>query len=187
MDKRFTNLLRYEFFKSRGFVTKESGVSFLEKIGLTTLLKAKADEIEEFKQQKIMEFEEEFDKHEDAKTKYHLLEKEEAKQKKQKRNDMLKKSMKESMREELLKEIQEEQQLEKRANITAKYAAMLPEAPNVTLESVHEMFYSIAERVADKDIVLEPEQKDKLHALAEKTTQVGVVLALIQNELKSLV
>ena len=86
MDK----FLRFEFFKSHGFATKASGMQFLERQGLTSVMEEYSIEIEEFKEQKIMEFEAEIEKHEEAKKMYLIVEKEAIRGKREAKRDLLK-------------------------------------------------------------------------------------------------
>lgn len=182
MDK----FLRFEFFKSRGFATKASGMQFLERQGLKAVMEQYGMEIEDFKERKIMEFENEFDKHEEAKKIYILQEKEYIRGKREEKKELLKKSMKDSMREEILRELAEEREKEIREDILTKYGMFIPNTGDINLMETREQFIRIARNIAENKIILEPEQKFKLQALAAQTTQIAMTLNMINAELKSI-
>lgn len=181
MDK----FLRYEFFKSRGFATKASGMQFLDQQGLRTVMETYAQEIEEFKEQKVCEFEVEFDKHSDAKKMYLLQEKEALRAKRDEKKELVKKSMKDQLREEILQEIAAEKELQVRADILAQYSTFIPNVLDINLQELREQFITISKAISDKKMVLEPEQKDKLTTLSNQTTQIAIALGMIKTDLQN--
>jgi len=158
----------------------------LERQGLRTVMEKYALEIEDFKERKIMDFETEFDKHDDAKRIYLLQEKEALREKREEKRDMLKKSMKDSMREEILQELAAEKELQMRQELLTKYSTIIPNiTDNVTIEQTKEQFVKIARDIADNRLILEPDQKLKLQSLAIQTTQIALALQLINSELQN--
>lgn len=182
MDK----FLRFEFFKSRGFATKASGMQFLERQGLKTIMEQYGLEIEDFKEKKIMEFEMEFDKHEEAKKLYIFQEKQYIRDKRDEKKELLKQSMKQSMREEILQELAAEREAQIRNDLMTKYNMFIPNTCDIDLEQIKEQFINISKNIAENKIILEPEQKFKLQTLATQTTQIAMALKMIETELKSM-
>lgn len=181
MDK----FLRFEFFKSRGFATKASGMHFLERLGLRTVMEQYALEIEEFKEKKIMDFENIFDKHEEEKRIYILQEKEAIRGKRDEKKELLKKSMKDSMREEILQELAQEREEQIRNELVTKYNMFIPNVCDVNFEEIKEHFIQISRNMSENKLVLEPEQKCKLQAMAAQTTQIAIALQMIKSELQT--
>ncbi|NBU33911.1 hypothetical protein EB118_02105 [bacterium] len=182
MDK----FLRYEFFKTRGFSTKASGMQFLDQQGLRAVMEKYSQEIDMYKEQKVMDFEAEFDKHDEAKKLFLIKEKENLRAKRDEKKELLKQSMKSSMREEILQELAEEKETQARAELISKYNMFIPNTLNINMDEIREQFVNISKDISEMKIVLEPHQKDKLATLANQTTQIAMALHVIRNELQSI-
>jgi hypothetical protein len=103
-------LLTAVWFKKIGFPSKMDGMSFIKsQKKLVKFMDEKTDEVEEFKYQKVAEFEEYFEKFEKEKSVFLVGVKEKQKERIQQKKDIQKQSLKEEMRAEILKEITEEE------------------------------------------------------------------------------
>lgn len=181
MDK----FLRYEFFKSRGFATKASGMQFLDQQGLRAVMETYAQQIDEFKEQKVTEFEDIFDKHSEEKKMYLLQEKEQIRAKRDEKKELVKKSMKDQLRQEILQELAVEKELQVRADILSQYSTFIPNVLDINLQELREQFIAISKAVAENKLVLEPEQKAKLTTLSTQTTQMAIALGMIKTDLQN--
>lgn len=179
--------LKYDFFKTRGFLTKASGLAFMKQQGLDKIMEEKAQEIEDFKDTKINEFEEEFDKHDAARKVYILSEKDKQRERRQDKKEMEKKALKDALREEILQELENERKEQVRKDLINKYANLIPQVDiQISVSDILQDFVSIAESIAKGQLVLEPDTKKKLSSLSNQTVKIANALQDIKTELSNI-
>lgn len=123
MDK----FLRAEWFRKKSFETKTDGLAFIrQNEKLNKFLDDKTDEIEDFKQAKIDEFEQYFENFEEEKEVFLIKAKVSHKERLENKKEMQKRALKDEMREEILKEIQEEKEQKEKDNLKKMYPKMFP-------------------------------------------------------------
>lgn len=123
MDK----LLSAQWCKSQGFPTKMDTMAYINSHDkLKTFLDKKSEEIDEYRCEKVGEFEEYFDKFDQDKQVYLIRVKDAQKERILNKKELQKKAMKEEMREEILREIKEEEDNKNLMIIKEKYAEMYP-------------------------------------------------------------
>jgi hypothetical protein len=175
------SLLKLEFFKSLGFPSKESGVSFIkENPKLKKQIEEKVDELDEMKYQVIEEIKEKvFSKYEDKKEIFLIKVKNERSDKLAYKKELQKKALKEEMREEILKELRSEEMDEKKNKLKKKYPKAIPSIDEDSfdkLKNIEEMFVNITKKIDIGDI-----DEDELKVIEKMKDQVEKAVATIMK------
>lgn len=173
------SLLKLEFFKSLGFPSKESGMSFIkENPKLKKQIDEKVDSIDELKYQVIEEIKESvFPKYEDKKEIFLIKVKNERSDKLAHKKDLQKKALKEEMRAEILKELKDEEMDEEKNRLKKKYPKAIPsidEDASEQLKNMEDLFVKVMKRVKSGDI-----DEDELKVIEKMKDQVEKAVAVI--------
>jgi hypothetical protein len=151
------SLLKLEFFKSLGFPTKESGISFIkENPKLKKQIEAKVDEIDEVKYQVIEEIKDKiFSKFESQKELFMIQVKGKRAEKLAHKKDLQKQALKEELRAELLQEIKQEEKQELSSKMKKKYPGAYLEIDNellAKLPDLESLFNIVIKKIDSEDI-----------------------------------
>ena len=183
------NLLKLEFFKSLGFISKESGVEFIKQNPkLKKAIEEKVEEIEETKYQVIELIKEKvFPKFESQKEIFIVSVKNKRAEKLIHKKDIQKKALKEELRAELLQEIKEEEFSEKKNEMKKNYPKAYPEIDNDLISQLHQLdqlFNSVIKKIDNETI-----DKDNIILLEKmkiQTDKAFEMLQKVQSTLKKL-
>ena len=175
------SLLKLEFFKSLGFPSKESGLSFInDNSKLKKQIQEKVDEMEEMKYQTIEGIKESiFPKYEDKKDIFLIRVKNERSDKLDYKKELQKKALKEEMRDEIMKELREEEMDEKKNKMKKKYPKSIPSVDEDAIEklkSLEDLFVNVLKKVESGEI-----DKDEIKVIEKMKDQVEKAVATIMK------
>lgn len=186
------SLLKLEFFKSLGFPTKESGISFIkENPKLRKAIDDKVDEIEEAKYQIIETIKEKvFPKFDSQKELFLVQVKGKRAEKLAHKKEVQKRMLKEELRAELLQEIKQEEYVEKANKMKKKYPGSYPEIDNellAKLPDLESLFNTVIKKIdnetIDEDnIVIVEKQKANVEKALEILKKVMLVMDKLNDE-----
>lgn len=151
------SLLKLEFFKSLGFISKETGMEFIKQNPkLKKAIDEKIDELEETKYQVIETIKEKvFPKFESQKEVFMIQVKGKRAEKLAHKKDLQKKMLKEELRAELLQEIKQEEKQEKANKMKKLYPKAYPEIDNellAKLPDLESLFNIVIKKIDSEDI-----------------------------------
>jgi hypothetical protein len=180
MDK----FLRLEFFKRQKINTKKDGIEFIDSVPKLKKYMVKChNDIEEFQQQKVEEFENEFNKYNSEKDDFLDVVKQKQKSQKDAKKEKEKESLKDDLRAEILKELEKE----KEEQLMQAFKVFIPQVEtnfigsDVVLQNIREMFLDVL-----KNNVISVEQKQELSEMKKQTEKIFVVLNKIAEKLEKM-
>lgn len=186
------NLLKLEFFKSLGFISKESGVEFIKQNPkLKKAIEEKVNEIEETKYQVIELIKEKiFPKFESQKEVFMVSVKNKRAEKLIHKKDIQKKALKEELRAELLQEIKEEEFSEKKNKMKKNYPKAYPEIDSdfiSQLPQLDQLFNTVIKKIdnetIDEDnILIVEKQKANVEKAFEMLKKAMLVMGKLDQE-----
>lgn len=158
------SLLRLEFFKSLGFVTKESGMTFIS--GQPKLIKQideKVEELDEYKNQIIEDINDiiSVDYADELKDFIINDKKERARKKslaKEAQKEAQKSSLKDEMKAEILREIKTEEESKIKNKLKKKYKKIFPEIDSNAISKINDvdsLFFKVIQNVDEGEIDFE--------------------------------
>ena len=172
MDK----YLKVDFFKKRGFDSKEEGITFIEE---TPELKRKfsefSDDIEEYKNDKIMKYSKMMTKFDNEKSIFLTHAKQKRAEKRMEKELMKKNKMKEMLNNEIRMEMEIEMNEEEKQKLLKKYNPFCPEIDYALLGSIEELYSNLFKKMEDtgcvdkSNLVKIKENIDKGYKLIEKS------------------
>lgn len=172
--------LRLEFFKRHKFPTKIDGVAFIKShTKLHKLMVKMYGDIEDYKEQKISEFEKEFGKYESEKGVFLLSVKDKRKERAEEKKDLQKRAMKEEMREEIMMEIERE----KEKVFEEKYPDMYLKIDTLRMEEVMGLEGKFLELIKNKKN-LNKKQLDEIRKLKKEAEEALEKLVTVTDALK---
>lgn len=179
--KKMNSLLKLEFFKSLGFPSKETGMSFIkDNPKLKKQIDEKVDEMEEMKYQTIEGIKEGiFPKYEAKKEVFLIRVKNERSDKLAYKKDLQKKALKEEMRDEIMKELREEEMDEKKNKLKKKYPKAVPcidEDASEKLKSIENLFVNVIKRIDCGDI-----DEDEIKVIEKMKDQIEKAVLVIMK------
>ncbi len=174
MDK----YLRLEFFKRQGFPTKMDGVEFIEKTPKLKKLMAKLHaDIEDYKCEKVDEFEQNFDKFDEEKKVFLVGVKDKRKERIEEKKKISKLALKDELRAEILKELE----AEKEAELAQVHADLIPKYDKDSIDvELDRKFTAVAKNKAN----LTKKQVDEVKALKKEAEAAFHVLAKVSERLE---
>ncbi len=174
-----SRFFRLEFFKRQGFPTKMDGIAFIEATPALKKEMAKLHmEIEEFKEEKIDEFEQRFEKYEKEKKMFLLNVKEKIRERKEVKKEVQKQALREELRAELMKEMEEE----KDAHIVKENKDMFPVYNKENLVDVINIDKKFTFAIKNRDN-LSKKQIEELKVMKAETEKAMAMLAKINDKL----
>jgi hypothetical protein len=189
---KMNSLLKLEFFKSLGFISKETGMEFIKQNPkLKKAIEEKVDEIEEVKYQVIETIKEKvFPKYESQKELFMIQVKGKRAEKLAHKKDLQKQALKEELRAELLNEIKQEEFVEKKNKMKKNYPKAYPEIDNellVKLPDLESLFNTVIKKIdnetLDEDnIVIVEKQKANVEKAFEMLKKAMLVMEKLDNE-----
>lgn len=173
------SLLRLEFFKSLGFPSKESGMSFIkENKKLKSEIEEKVSELDELRDEIIENIKcDVFSKYEVKKEIYILKVKSERNEKLAEKKELKKRVLKEEMRDEILMELREEEKNKKIEKLRKKYVKGMPLISDNMKEKVgclEELFVSVLSKLDNGEI-----DKDEIKVIEKLKDQVEKAMGVI--------
>lgn len=151
------SLLKLDFFKSLGFISKENGMEFIkDNPKLKKAIDQKVDEMEESKYQIIESIKEKiFPKFENEKNMFIVKIKSKRTEKLANKKSIEKKVLKDELREELLEELRNEERIEKQEKIKKKYPKAYLSNDNELISQIsrlEELFSNVIKKIDNGDI-----------------------------------
>jgi hypothetical protein len=179
-------LLKLEFFKSLGFISKETGVEFIKQNPkLQKQIEAKVDEMDEVKYQIIESIKNDvFPKYNDKKELYIIKVKGSRANDLACKKELQKKMLKEEMRAELLKEIKDEELDENKIKLMKKFPKAIPTIDNSSIEKINglqDLFLQVVDKINSGEI-----DKDELVVVEKIKNDVEKAIALLMKSTKTL-
>jgi len=185
-------LLKLEFFKSLGFISKETGMEFIKQNPkLKAKIEEKAEELEEVKYQIIENIKEKvFSKYESQKDLFLVQVKSKRNEKLIEKKELQKKALKEELRAELLQEIKQEEKQEKSDKMKKKYPKAYPEIDNELLSKLPDLeslFNTVIKKIDNEDIdsdniVLLEKQKLNVEKALEMLKKAMLIMEKLDQE-----
>ena len=177
--KKMNSLLKLEFFKSLGFISKEVGMSFIKQHPkLKRAIDEKIDELEETKYNVIEDLKENvFPKYESQRELFMIKVKGERNEKLAHKKEIQKKILKEEMRDEILKELRAEEFGEKKNKMKKKYPKGIPEINLEAIDKIQNMetmFINVVKCIESGDI-----DEDEIKVIEKMKDQVEKSIATI--------
>jgi hypothetical protein len=172
-------MIKFEFFKRLGFPTKMDGIAFVETIpDLQKKMNKIGQSIEEYKNDKMDEFEEYFEKYNKEKKMYLMGVKDKIKERKETKKELQKEVMKKDLKEEIMREMEEEKEME----ITNANGDMYPIYDKES--DIMEIDKKFARLIRNKGS-LTKKQIAEIKALKKKTEETMEILNKISKKLDS--
>jgi hypothetical protein len=174
MDK----YLRFDFFKRQQFPTKTDGLEFIETCPkLKKLMVKMHTDIEEYKENKIDEFETSFEKFSETKQVFLLKVKEKRLERVQAKKEIEKVALKNELRAELLRELEEEKEKELAMENEEFYPVYCKEKFNLDLDKKFAMVIKTKGKLNSK-------QTEELKVMKKETEKAFALLVKIDNKLE---
>lgn len=189
---KMNSLLKLEFFKSLGFISKETGMEFIKQNPkLKKAIDEKIDELEETKYQVIETIKEKvFPKFDSQKEVFMIQVKGKRAEKLAHKKEVQKRMLKEELRAELLQEIKQEEFVEKANKMKKKYPKAYAEIDDEfisKLPQLDQLFNSVIKKIDSEDIdsdnisIIE-KQKANVERAFELLKKAMSVLEKLNNE-----
>jgi hypothetical protein len=187
-------LLKVEFFKSQGFVTKGDGLLFIKSVPeLVDYIKLKNEEVLEYTNEKLVEFENEMDKYDENKAIFlktcrmdrKTVTAEKVMMHKEEELAKIKQDARNEAREEILAEMKKE----KETVLLQKYTAFVPKFGSNELEQIlllPNLFLQYIEKLESGEKILEPHQKVEYQQILRASESHINSLLTIKNGLEQL-
>jgi len=185
-------LLKLDFFKSLGFISKETGMEFIkQQPKLKKAIDQKIDEFDEAKYQMIEEIKEKiFSKYDSQKELFLIQVKGKRNEKLAHKKEVQKRMLKEELRAELLQEIKQEEFVEKANKMKKKYPGVYPEIDNellAKLPDLESLFNNVIKKIDNEDIdsdniVIIEKMKSNVERALELLKKAISVLEKLDNE-----
>lgn len=179
-------LLKLEFFKSLGFISKESGMKFVkENDKLRKQIEEKVDEFDDTKYEILESIKNEiFPQYDDKKRIFLLKVKRERSDILMQKKQLDKQAMKDELRTELLNEIKNEEMDEKSKKIMKKYPKAMPIINLDCIEKINGLqdgFLKVLLKIDTGDI-----DKDELAVIEKTKEQVEKAILILMKATKTL-
>lgn len=184
------SLLKLEFFKSLGFISKESGVEFIKQNPkLKAKIEEKAEELDEVKYQIIECIKEKvFPKFEIQKEVFMVSVKAEKAKKLAHKKELQKMSLKQELRDELLNEIKNEEKEEKMNKMKKKYPKAYPTIDiDFDMPELEQLFSVVIKKIDSEDLdddnlIIIEKQKAQVEKAFEMLQKVKVIMEKLNKE-----
>lgn len=179
-------LLKLEFFKSLGFISKESGVEFInQNKNLKKEIEEKVEELEETRYEIIESIKDDiFSKYDDKKSAYLIKIKNERKEKLASKKELERQEEKQALKDELRAELKREELEESNMKIMKKYPKAIPQLDKTVIEKMNvleELFFNAIKKVDSGDI-----NKEELVIIEKTKQEVEKAIAILTKATKTM-
>lgn len=145
MDK----YLKVEFFKKRGFESKEEGMGFIEQVpDLKRKLHEYTDDIEEYKSEKISKYSKTMDKYDNEKSVYMISAKKKRAEKRVEK-ELVKKQKREMLKNEIRMEMEIEVSEAEKIRLIQKYNKFCPDIDFLLLNSIESLYTTLFQHMEE--------------------------------------